>query len=62
VVQKKKTHTYVNLLYNYVSAYNDAVNSNTRIASSHVSDKNLLRIWERMRRLKAAEALIYSLG
>jgi hypothetical protein len=46
----KNTHRYLDVLEKFVSGYSDAVHSSTGMAPSLVSDKNVLRIRERLRK------------
>jgi len=57
----------MDLLDNFVSGYNDTVHSSTGMAPSLVSDKDVLRIWDRMRKREARikevrSPSIYSVG
>ena len=47
---RKRTYRYVDVLDKFVSCYHDAVHSCTVMAPSLVSDKDVLRIWESMRK------------
>jgi len=49
----KNTHRYVDVLDKFVSGYNDTVHSSTGMAASLARDKDVLRIWERMRKQQA---------
>jgi hypothetical protein len=46
----KNTYRYVDVLDNFNSGYNDTVHSSTGMAPSLVNDKDVLRLWESMRK------------
>ena len=61
------TYRYLDVLVKLVASYNDPVHSSTGMSPSLVTDKDVLRIWERNRKLKsrikkAWTAPIYSVG
>jgi len=49
----KKTYRYVDVLDKFISDNNDTVHSSTGMAPSLVSDKDVLSVWERMRKRQA---------
>jgi hypothetical protein len=51
--QRNNTYCYLEVLFKFVSGYNDTVHSSTGMALSLVSDKDVLRIWDRIRKRQA---------
>ena len=50
---RNNTYCYVDVLDKSISGYNDTVHSSTGMASLLVSDKDVLRIWEKKRQRQA---------
>ena len=44
----KNSYRYIDVLHNFVKAYNDTVHTTTGIAPSKVTDSDILNIWKRM--------------
>ena len=45
----KNTYRYIDVLANFVKAYNDTVHSSMGMAPSRVTDSDILAIWKRMK-------------
>ena len=61
----KNTYRYIDVLPRFVKGYNDTVHSATGMASSEVTDSDILAIWNRMRtrhRAIRSAAVRYSVG
>ena len=61
----KNTHRYIDVLQDFVTGYNYTVHNATGMASAHVSDKDVLAIWQRLNekaiRVRSVKAK-YSVG
>ena len=54
----KNIYRYIDVLPIFIKAYNDTVHSTTCLASSRVTDSDVLAIWKRMEAAQEAFALL----
>ena len=54
----KNTHRCIDVLQDFVTGYNHTVHNATGMAPAHVSDKDVLAIWQRLRSVKAKYSVV----
>ena len=61
----KNTYRYVDVLSEFVSAYNATVHGSTTMAPANVTDSNILALWKRMQKRRGkvrVKIALYSVG
>jgi len=53
----KNTYRYIDVLPKFVKAYNETVQSTTGMATSNVSDSDILAIWKRMEKKRSIRVI-----